>query len=61
LTGDPLQEVSAFPLLAEAMTPLVHGRTIDTEAVFEGGLAYMLAGMRLSHAQKKSGARRRRS
>jgi TetR/AcrR family tetracycline transcriptional repressor len=60
-TGDPLQEVSAFPLLAEAMAPLVRGRTIDTEAVFEGGLAYMLAGMRLSHAQKNSGARRRRS
>jgi TetR/AcrR family tetracycline transcriptional repressor len=48
LTGDPLQEVAAFPILAEAMRPLIDGSSINTEAVFEGGLAYMLAGMRLN-------------
>ena len=57
LTGDPLREVAQFPILAEAMQPLVHGETIDTEAVFEDGLAYMLAGMRLNH---EAAARRRR-
>lgn len=58
--GDPLQEVAAFPILAEALKPLVDGRSINTEAVFEGGLAYMLAGMRLSHAQKPLAKRKRR-
>lgn len=45
--GDPLQAIAAFPLLSEAMRPLIRGGNINTEAVFEGGLAYMLAGMRL--------------
>src|SRR3569623_1160146 len=39
LTGDPLKDVAAFPILAEAMMPLVEGQTINPEAVFEGGLA----------------------
>ena len=48
LAGDPLHEVAAFPILAEAMQPLIRDGNINTEAVFEGGLAYMLAGMRLN-------------
>jgi len=50
--GDPLQEVAAFPLLAEAMRPLMRGTDIDTEAVFERGLAYLLTGIRLTLAAK---------
>jgi len=46
--GDPLHEIAAFPILAEGMGPLVQGNEINTDAVFEGGLAYMLAGMRAS-------------
>ena len=55
-----MAEVAAFPILAEALRPLISGGTINTEAVFEAGLGYMLAGMRQSLEAKKSGARRRR-
>jgi TetR/AcrR family tetracycline transcriptional repressor len=47
-SGNPMDEVEAFPLLTVALQPLVHGGTINTETVFEAGLAYMLAGMRAS-------------
>lgn len=46
--GDPLQEVAEFPLLSEALQPLIHTGMINTESVFEGGLAYMVAGIRAS-------------
>ena len=44
--GDPMQEVAPFPLLSAALKPLLATGTINTEAVFEGGLAYMVEGMR---------------
>ena len=48
--GDPMDEVAPFPLLSAALKPLIGdgGGTINTEAVFEGGLGYMIAGMRAS-------------
>ena len=61
--GDPMAEVAPFPVLAEALKPLLGEGTINTESVFERGLAYMVAGIRASlptPAKKKSGARRRR-
>jgi len=48
--GDPMDEVAPFPILSKALEPLIEGGTINTESVFEGGLAYMLAGMRASLA-----------
>ena len=47
-SGAPLDEVKGYPLLTVALQPLVQGGTINTEAVFEAGLAYMLTGMRVS-------------
>jgi TetR/AcrR family tetracycline transcriptional repressor len=58
--GDPLAEVAAFPVLSEALKPLLGAGTINTESVFERGLGYMIAGIRASLPQKTSGARRRR-
>lgn len=46
--GDPMAEVAPFPVLSAALKPLLATGTINTEAVFEGGLGYMVAGMRLS-------------
>ena len=46
--GDPMAEVTAFPVLAEALKPLLGEGTINTESVFERGLAYMVAGIRAS-------------
>ena len=48
--GDPLAEVAPFPILSEALKPLLRVGTINTEAVFEAALGYMLAGMRESLA-----------
>jgi TetR/AcrR family tetracycline transcriptional repressor len=45
-SGNPMEEVKAFPLLTVALQPLVHGGTINTETVFEAGLGYLLTGMR---------------
>jgi TetR/AcrR family tetracycline transcriptional repressor len=50
---DPMEEVARFPLLSGALRPLIAKGTINTEAVFEGGLAYMLAGMRESLAGRR--------
>lgn len=46
--ADPMAEIAPFPLLAKALQPLISGGTINTEAVFEAGLGYMVAGMRES-------------
>jgi TetR/AcrR family tetracycline transcriptional repressor len=51
-TGDPMDEVTPYPILAEALKPLLKVGTINTEAVFEAGLGYMLAGMRDALAAK---------
>ncbi|QDZ10347.1 TetR/AcrR family transcriptional regulator C-terminal domain-containing protein [Devosia ginsengisoli] len=49
---NPMAEVAAFPLLSEALVPLFKTGTINTEAVFEGGLSYMVEGMKLSLVAK---------
>lgn len=49
---NPMAEVAAFPLLSEALVPLFKTGTINTEAVFEGGLSYMVEGMKRSLAAK---------
>ncbi len=59
--GDPMSEVAPFPILTEALQPMLGGGTINTDSVFEGGLAYMLAGMRLALAGKSSKPPKRRS
>lgn len=45
---EPLDEITRFPLLSEAITPLVEAGAINSEAVFEGGLGYLVAGIRAS-------------
>ncbi|KRA42556.1 TetR/AcrR family transcriptional regulator C-terminal domain-containing protein [Devosia sp. Root635] len=47
-----MAEVAAFPLLSEALVPLFKTGTINTEAVFEGGLRYMVEGMKRSLAER---------
>jgi TetR/AcrR family tetracycline transcriptional repressor len=46
--ADPLGEVADYPILAEVLKPLFATGSINTESVFEGGLAYMISGMRQS-------------
>lgn len=46
--GDPMADVAPFPLLSEALRPLFATGSINTEGVFEGGLRYMIDGMRAS-------------
>lgn len=41
-------ELAPFPLLSRAVGPLLKAGTINSEAVFEGGLAYLVAGFRAS-------------
>lgn len=50
---DPLSEVAAFPILTEVLKPLLDGGSINTEGVFEGGLAYLIDGARQSLARKR--------
>ncbi|SEQ38483.1 transcriptional regulator, TetR family [Devosia sp. YR412] len=45
---DLTAEVAPFPVLAEALKSLVQVGTINTEAVFERGLRYMVDGMQAS-------------
>jgi TetR/AcrR family tetracycline transcriptional repressor len=52
-SGNPMDEVNAFPLLTVALQPLVHGGTINTETVFEAGLGYLLTGMRADLAARQ--------
>jgi len=56
--GDPMAEVAPFPLLSAALKPLLSVGTINTEAVFEAGLAYMVTGMRASLSSGSGGERR---
>lgn len=49
---DPLGEVAGFPILSVALQPLLEGGTINTEAMFEGGLQYMVAGIGASLGPK---------
>ena len=56
--GDAMAELAPFPLLSTALKPLLATGTINTEAVFEGGLAYMIDGMRQSLAGRRSHGRR---
>jgi TetR/AcrR family tetracycline transcriptional repressor len=56
--GDPMAEVAAFPVLSAALTPLLEAGVINTESVFERGLAYMLAGIRASLPGEKKPARK---
>lgn len=51
-SGNPMDEVKPFPLLSLALQPLVNGGTINTETVFETGLAFMLTGVRDSLATR---------
>ncbi len=51
--GNPMDEVAPFPILSKALTPLIAGGTINTVGVFEGGLRYMIDGMRQSLAQRQ--------
>lgn len=50
--GSPMDEVAPFPILSRALTPLIAGGTINTVGVFEGGLRYMIDGMRQSLARR---------
>jgi len=48
-----MDEVAPFPILSEALKPLIAGGTINTVGVFEAGLRYMIDGMRQSLARRK--------
>jgi TetR/AcrR family tetracycline transcriptional repressor len=63
LTDDPMQEVANFPILSAALEPIVKGGTINTERIFEAGLAYMVAGIRASlpHRRTRQGQSRQRA
>ena len=49
---DPLAEIAAYPLLLEALRPVISSGTINTEAAFEAGLGYLVSGARKSLAGK---------
>ena len=51
--ADPMEEVARFPVLSEALKPLLAAGTINTEAVFEAGLGYFVAGARQSLDQRR--------
>jgi TetR/AcrR family transcriptional regulator, tetracycline repressor protein len=55
--GDPLHELAPFPLLSEAIKPMIEGGAINTETVFERGLSYMVAGIKASVEAKTIGRR----
>jgi TetR/AcrR family transcriptional regulator, tetracycline repressor protein len=46
--GNPMDELAPFPILREAIKPMIEGGAINTETVFERGLGYMVAGSRAS-------------
>lgn len=43
--SDPMAKIAPFPLLSEALVPLLNTGTINTAEVFEGGLKDMVEGM----------------
>lgn len=48
-------EVAPFPLLAKALEPFQTEGTVNTEAVFESGLRYLIAGMEGRLREKRAG------
>jgi len=50
-----MAELAPFPLLTEALQSLFKVGTVNTEAVFEGGLRDMVEGMRTRLAAKGTG------
>ena len=52
---DLMAELAPFPLLAKALENFPIIRTVNTEAVFESGLSYLLAGMKEKLREKQSG------
>ncbi|OLP62528.1 TetR family transcriptional regulator [Xaviernesmea oryzae] len=52
---DFVKEVTPFPLLAEALAAFHEVGTVNTEAVFESGLGYLIAGMAQRLRAKTSG------
>lgn len=52
LAGDIDGKLAPFPLLAEAFRSLEKGGSINTEAAFERGLGYLVAGMKAGLAGK---------
>lgn len=57
--GDPMAEVAAFPILQEALKPLLQSGVINTESVFERGLGFMMDGIRASLPARKQPAAKR--
>ena len=52
--SDPMVEIAPFPLLSQALVPLMAVGTINTEGIFEAGLSYLIAGVRLTLAQRSA-------
>ena len=52
---DLMAELAPFPLLAKALESFPTVGTVNTEAVFESGLSYLLAGMKEKLRAKQSG------
>ncbi|WCJ64725.1 TetR/AcrR family transcriptional regulator C-terminal domain-containing protein [Agrobacterium tumefaciens] len=50
-----MAELAPFPLLAKALESFPTVGTVNTEAVFESGLSYLLAGMKEKLREKQSG------
>ena len=50
--GDPAAELARFPLLTKVVTPRLRAGTLNSEAVFEGGLGFLVAGFRARLAGK---------
>ncbi len=48
-------DVAPFPLLAQALEPFQTEGTVNTEAVFESGLRYLIAGMEERLREKRAG------
>ena len=53
---DFVAEVAPFPLLAKALETFHKVGTVNTEAVFESGLSYLLAGMQETLRVKQAGS-----
>ncbi|AAK89234.2 TetR/AcrR family transcriptional regulator C-terminal domain-containing protein [Agrobacterium fabrum] len=51
---DIMAELAQFPLLAKALESFPTVGTVNTEAVFESGLSYLLAGMKEKLREKQS-------
>lgn len=52
---DFMEELAPFPLLAKALENFPTVRTVNTEAVFESGLSYLLAGIQEKLRAKQAG------